>query len=43
VSIALATVRTAHAVPGSTLAVNAEGMTSRAVVQPGLRFVEPTT
>lgn len=43
VSIALATVRTAHAVPGSVLAVNAEGMTVRAVVQPGLRFVEPTT
>lgn len=42
VSIALATVRTAHAVPGTLLAVNAEGMTARAVVQPSLRFVEPT-
>jgi len=39
-SIALATVRTAHALPGSLLAVNAEGMTVRAVVQPSLRFVE---
>ncbi len=40
VSIALATVRTAHAAPGTVLAVNAEGMTARAVVQPSLRFVE---
>lgn len=42
VSIALATVRTAHAAPGTILAVNAEGMTARAVVQPTLRFVEAT-
>ena len=40
VSVALATVRTAHAAPGTVLAVNAEGMTVRAVVQPSLRFVE---
>lgn len=42
VSIALATVRTAHAAPGTILAVNAEGMTARAVVQPTLRFVGAT-
>jgi folate-binding protein YgfZ len=42
ISIALATVRTAHAAPGSVLAVNAEGMTVRAVVQSSLRFVEGT-
>jgi MFS family permease len=41
-SIALATVRTAHAAPGTILAVNAEGMTARAVVQPTLRFVGAT-
>ena len=42
VSIALSTVRTAHAAPGTILAVNAEGMTARAVVQPTLRFVGAT-
>jgi folate-binding protein YgfZ len=42
VSIALATVRTAHAASGTILAVNAEGMTARAVVQPTLRFVGAT-
>ncbi len=42
-SIALATMRTAHASAGALVAVNAEGRTATATVQPGLRFVEAAT
>lgn len=41
-SIAMATIRTAHAAAGTVVGVNAEGATARASIQPSLRFLGAT-